>query len=1101
MGFFNRPGHFTSKNFHSYISDDKVLENIGLPSYTRNGLPEFGMEQRNGIRQRNRDVVEYFGGSFPENALLGDSATLSCMFYDKEFNRYVLKTDNDLWKANDGRIMANSLRDFQEKFDLVQRGFEKNPSTVSGVNEVWANIQTSLSGCITFETEYAFLDEEDHKSKIKIFFQSGPKARTDREVAHKGNIFIAAPPATSYFMSYAHKPTNESPIGTYVPEAEGGADNPQNSVAGPVNKSWNPHTGNWEFGTHQVLARLLTDVDGISEKDLPPDLDNYDWYDSNSSSSMTEFKTGFALPVSVEKGNPHMFGPDIIGCDKKKVAKIVVTNRSPRQFRQGELVMCSLIGPDWIITPFESGNSAPKKFEASWSDVQKYIIDAKSFFRSQNDGIFVNDDSYAKYLRYNFYGTLGASIGYRLLALNLNPQPIESYQIDDQGKIKIPTFDLTKIQVPATPSRGGVQIFDADVLGKNIGGNRDESMLIKGNLKHIEPNDEVGIWATEVPNSWGMYFKDGYTATSVSKLKNNQSYISAYPNKNIYNGNGTFDFTQEPLLTDSFLYHLPAQIALNGQNNQSNLISLYDAARLNSNTGASIINYLKSKDKGDWIKNANNKDAFALVPVNPRSVQFTSLSTNLALSNITIPPSLREISSDQNGYKELYRTMIASYKQEQSIDAGRQSIGKARTREGGRSLVGFKASEIDNSFINTFIGFGDNLLTFQPNGSVSEFSKASSNRLPDGALYSLFPKIGQARIGASNVVGVIAAKSTLGLSTGGQLQLTTSNNFGQLAYTSATIASTNIEVSTTLNITSDLSGNSKSSRNVQYGSSNDQDDPKSFGTTSLYCKIYDHNPNTIYEGRFHMPIHFNANDDKLTITCPISDNRELSAGEKLTRFSNYTSVSISGISGIRPNMLLTGGGFYYINKIIAADMDALVVVSGGMGYKEGDIITFGGGSNPAKFKIGLDGQIQKDKLEVISYGQFQSNPFTSPPYYLEGTITNADGQKSQGIDGIVRLTGFKVIEQVKQDPEPQNYGGTIKLSRPDNDGGGDNQRGYVTSSKTNTVNLSTNSTGKYDAFFFYVNDIGNYVENSNGVVVWIDQEPKVQHIDLEMSVS
>jgi hypothetical protein len=1120
MGYFARPRSFLSKNYHSYITDDPVLQNIGLASYTRNTLENFGMEQRDGQKRLNNDVSEYFGGSVPKTALTGDNATLSCMFYDREFKRYLLKTGNELWETPSG-IAATSLTQFQERFDLLQKGFESaigGDSTVAAVKLAWANIQTSLSGCITFDATYTFIDESN-TSKIRLYFQSGSKAKSDREVAQKGSMVIAGVPSTAYGMEYAGPASAETSIGTYIPPLVGGNNNPENTVAGEVRKSYNPSLGKWEFGTQQIIAKLLTDVDGIPEVTLPDDLSNSEFFSVSSPVYLGRSEKGLAMPLSAENGNPDMFGPDIVGCAKRKLSKIVVVNRSPRQFRKGELVLCSLIGPDWIMMPFEPGNSAPKRLEVSWSDIQKYIIDAASFFKDQG-GSDMTADQYITHTRWRFYESLtqGGSVipddqlaicggASRLQALNLNGLSPDSYEVSTDGEIIIPPFGLGSspeyYQTFRKPSRGGFQAFDADVLGNKVGGNRNESALILTNISKVSESLDQGggVRAYQVPNSWGMYFRDGYTSSSVSKLKklSGESYAVQNQYYGIYpEDGGTFDFSNPVLpsvetffdLSDSFMYHLPAQIALNGRSNQTKLIKIYDDYRFtNGNFSSNMKFYLSAFGKGSWITNSTGKDAFALTPVNKRAVQFTSLSFNLALCGTELPIQERIPFT----YTFLRDELLSTHKRSSLLIGGVPGFGLQSPRI-------FRNPQSQDLSIRTFVGFGNECIKFNDQGEFQEFIKPDIRR-PDGVLQILPETDG--KNGANrffNVVGVIAAKAVVDLSTGGQLQFDTDNHFGLVSFTNNTVGSSNILVSTISNITSDLSGRSTSSRIVNYGSSDDQE--RSFGTTALYCKVYDHCPDVIYDGRFFVPLQFNGSGDALGINMPTSSGGGfiLPVDALINQGSYPKAVNSDKKLFIRKNMLLTGGGFTYIKRVIGADPLRIEIVNSGVGYSDGDTFSFGN----AKFRVSETTEQGGIKAyEVVSYGDFSNNPFVPSPHYLvNSTIVDAEGTPSDGVEAEIRLHGAKVIEQIGYDPAPTDYGGgPVLLSRPDNGGEGDNQQGEVNSIETKSINLDKNSSGKYDVFFFYANDIGMYPETNAGSYISLQANPYAQYINLEMSVS
>ena len=82
-GFFSSNASFgTVREYHTYVSQCQELKIIGLSSYSRNSLKKFGIERKNGQNRLNKDIAEYFGGSVPTYALLGDDNSFSIEEFD-----------------------------------------------------------------------------------------------------------------------------------------------------------------------------------------------------------------------------------------------------------------------------------------------------------------------------------------------------------------------------------------------------------------------------------------------------------------------------------------------------------------------------------------------------------------------------------------------------------------------------------------------------------------------------------------------------------------------------------------------------------------------------------------------------------------------------------------------------------------------------------------------------------------------------------------------------------------------------------------------------------------------------------------------------------
>lgn len=1165
---FNRFSGNSVRNYHSYITENPTLHNIGLASYTRNTLANFGMERKNGQKTLSRDINEYFDNQYNtiKPQLLGDSVTLSILRFEKETKRYFLTTsdgagERNLWYTPSGNA-ATSLQNFQERFDLWQKGFITDNDEKYKLNYVWSNIQNSLSGCITFDVDYTVLSCAT-TSLVRLYFQSGGKASTERTIATAAGGMIAGVPSRATGASYAYTPTQNAGIGVYSGTENGGADNPENTVAAPMRMTYDPATNRWESGTQQMLFRLLTPIDGVAIPDLPNDVDATDlseFYDGPLSST---FNIGSGMPVSIENGNPHLFGPNSNGCGPSPKEKVVMVNRTPRSYAKGELVIGSLINGEWIPIGLVPGTTVSKKFNIEWSNIQKYIVNASAYFRDVSDNNDITPERYMDSVRFRFYdsitglfnasalGACGNSLQ-KIKILNLLNLDIDSYTINNNGELsKInsrgelePIQNITTADVPnyfinlnTTPGITGYwQFYDADVIKPNLCGNNPDSRLKYTNISQApksypETND---VDPLSVTSSWGMYFPDGYTSASVSKLKNASEGFSFWTREFgptfVYNGNSQIDFSAEANITlnlsvagaaidivgnkfdvtDNNLYHLPAQIALNSSGNQTIISELWWRAQTYpGNYANNALSYLIDPYKGDFVVNANNKDIFNLKPINATKVQFTPLSLQLALCSTTVVPNTQEATSfnEQGGYADLNLSL-----QSQSWDY--KAFGQAWQR-----LSGFMGQPIDqnnilipNGNVRGAIPFGKILRRF---GTGTSFAAPRRFEKPDGGP-GLLPWSDGEEI--SNVNGIIAAKATVSLPAGGQLELRTNNNFGLNAYgivTGSNGQTSFISAGLFGLIPNSTGGQTKVYDNVQWGASS-TDDIRAFGTTALWCKITDHSPNTIYDARYFAPLQFNPSGESMDIDVPV--NPALTDGGTPTVIpvgtpinKNYVAkVQLQKINPIRRNMLLTGGGFYYIKRVIAADPSTIEILTAEgdvqTGYSDDDIITFAGKMS-AKFKVtrtDANGKILEVQpaIDVINpatekpygldaYGEFSSNPFSAGEP-LTGNITTENGGGA-----IIRLNGCKIIEKIEHDTI-QEYG-TKLLTPSDNNGGGDDN-GYVRSSKSTTYSLSTNKTGKYDIFLFFVNDIMNYPENSNGANPQMNG-PFAQYVNLEISAN
>ena len=193
------------------------------------------------------------------------------------------------------------------------------------------------------------------------FIEKG-KLKRSRTIVQKGVPSFASTPRTKTGRHISHKRTSDANPGFYV-QAEDNPqeDNPLDQVVGPMRVSWDSNTQMYECN-NQTIAILLEDLQPAYVPPIDVSTDNVDsfidnenktaeYYDIGSDSYMGNFTTALAIPVGLENGNPHMFGPNIIDCDEASVEKIRLVNRANRTYVRGERVVANYIDGEWIPTP------------------------------------------------------------------------------------------------------------------------------------------------------------------------------------------------------------------------------------------------------------------------------------------------------------------------------------------------------------------------------------------------------------------------------------------------------------------------------------------------------------------------------------------------------------------------------------------------------------------------------------------------------------------------------------------------------------------------------------------------------------------------------
>lgn len=1073
MAQFKRPGTPIAISYHSYIAEDSTLHNIGLASYTRNSLAKFGKEKRNNVESTNKDVLEYFGGSIPSASLLGDNKTLSILKFDKSNKRYVLRTstgtgEDSIWwsPSGAGALAVNSLKEFQENFDLYQKGFLTDAEKAERIKEVWTNIQTSMSGCITFTADYRVLDC-DKTSLIRIYFQSAGRSSTDRGVAQQVSQVWAGPPSMATGRPYANGPTQGTGPGQYAGLLPGGNKNPQNLAAGKMRMSYDPATGQWESGTQQMMFRLLTDLEGVPLPDLPDDVDSRDIDDFYSGALSSSFNVGSGMAMSTENGNPYLFGPNTMGCGPSPKEKVLMVNRTPRNYVKGEIVMASLINGEWIPMGFGIPSTVSKKLEVEWTQIQKYIVNANSFFRDMNNTRYITHDDYESYLRTKFYdGLSSSSITNGLDNAKLNIFGLDQEAVmDNKGNIDLTRYNISNYEnidmKNLVPSTGYLRCFDADLIRGTLGGNSSRDYLFRTNVSKT-PSDDLDSNLPYYANTafnWGLFFREGYTRASVAKFKSNDNK-SIHAIGSIYLSEPTLELNPAGLpspifdIFDSNLYHMPAQMALNSSGNPT--IDFIDLWKVHRQTGSNFISslqiYLSSyKAGGSFLRNENNIDLYALKPASSTAVQFSPLPLELALSDTYLPKD--NTLYFQNGYRSLQIAI-------ENIFQNLFNIADYTTEENEILYHFWMRNELAirrnlGNGVYSRIGLSSDKLVNVTNGKI----EAPPFNEPVGGP-NLIPPAGGAKE-KSNIAGIVAAKATVNLTNGGTLSFDTSSYFGLKAYSASIGGNGGNDFTTTIigsimSFVQDLSGKRTDLSIKQWGA-NEEGDPKSLGTTALFCKVYDHCPNTVFDGRYFVPIQLNPNDSTVDFKEP-----SLAVGSIISKSTNVTMLN----NTCRRGMLLTGDGFRYIQKTIGIDPSSFSVVEVGEDYSAGNTLTFGGGKNPAVLKLKNNGPLSRNinDYEIVSYGEYTESTFDDA---LFGTIGKGDADNF-GVNGSVKITQGKVYQSVKHDK--LEYYGMKNLAPSSNKGVGD-QGGYVHSSKSTSFSLTKNATGKYDIFFFFVNDI------------------------------
>jgi hypothetical protein len=270
-------------------------------------------------------------------------------------------------------------------------------------------IQTSLSGCLSWSLPFDFVFGDANATTPTSQGAAGGVGCTVTDTAtfeyrvydslsakrDKRKLVMAGSPSFTFIPShpwgtqFAGNRPNDGIIGSYASLEMGGEDNPQNLVSTELDTYLNTATGKAEAGTRQVLAKMVTELSRVMIKPVPEGdaLDTSsddDWYDDAVWAS-NYFASGYAVPLSVHGGNPHMFGPTFEGrsCSEpsNKKQRLLVINRSQRSFPIGRVVLLQRMDNEWIPIDFGDDKADGTELSVGKWGFQYLVADGDSYFK------------------------------------------------------------------------------------------------------------------------------------------------------------------------------------------------------------------------------------------------------------------------------------------------------------------------------------------------------------------------------------------------------------------------------------------------------------------------------------------------------------------------------------------------------------------------------------------------------------------------------------------------------------------------------------------------------------------------------------------------
>jgi hypothetical protein len=1162
-GILNNP----ENNYHSYIVHDDELHNIGLGSYTYSSIGGYFVNNSNELKVFFNDACNIGDTEESETKLQSSRDGL----IGTEETNYEQKpaiiefTSNNTYEYIEGDELLTPLKsvyELVEAHDNIQNGSLVDED----ISTLIYKIQNSLSGCLTF-SPIINIHGQESKPVVQVFLKEKNNNSNERKISHKGSPLITEiakrPTGGKYGWDNTRNINTASGIGIFLKPSENGVDNPKNTVTGNLRLSYNKPLGFWESGTQQILARLLTNLDAakittISTLDTIDEVPNEDLYNAESSSYMSQFTIGFALPMSVHNGNPHTFGPNTKEENKKE--KIKVVNRSPRKFTKGDVVLCSFIDGEWIVQGFDA--QKPEIQNATlkvgrWS-FTKLFANSDVLFKDDRDSQRNNitPSKYENAQRIKYYRHMLQLGGDENNQPPITNEDIKKWSelndLDNIAKLNI-NINLSEAEALVAPlpelssydiklNTKYIQSTIFDQLSSGIGGSNSGNLIGRTNAYYssdgVSPASTDGyITYSDMPVFWGTAFPDGYSATQISALKNrsNKAFIS-YPAeateaKFLNGADGTKIFsksTADNFLSSERLFmfaddadynlrQLPAEVALNGSFDGKysypieSLKSLIKAEIENENLLDCYAQFLNDKNRYSWLANASNSgNLFALDPIAPQRIQFSPLQAEFAVS----------ADNDFSGKPNFNKDIQSSFAQ----TVGNFFGGMFSREEGGdlRSDL-FKVSKNGTAKTYKTIPFGE-YVKFPgtaPLGGTNIFPKPDGNE-------------------RSNLVGIIAARNKFTAQKGGTINFTTNQYFGIAPF--ASIAGGQVDHVSILPIGGGgamvLGGTSNAIRQFsfpQWGAL--EDSYNDFGTTALHVRVFDQWPDeqTIYDPRYFAILHFNPfnasgiggnvqsdikntgivyegdwdpkNDPVKYNTAFLSsakyeksvdksitsvdfriptaghpsdteiDNKDIPIDSIINRYGwteadNNTSENLKAvlrlesewrINPIRRGQLLTNGGFRYYKRVIGIKNGT--IENGGEGYTVGDELTFIKEAKARVTAVSDTGAITEIKFEDVDGNKTYGSGFL--PSDFASIVRNKSDNSENGKNAKIKVETGIVYNKLLLDSSPQDRIQTISRLTIGSDDGYSVANGQFNTKLT----LIENNDGKYEAFYFFHNDI------------------------------
>jgi hypothetical protein len=574
-------------------------------------------------------------------------STWELTFEETDYKVKDLKLDNtDINPSNQNNYIDDAiLRLINMNEIVIKSGYLDNADQSKRARSYFIqDIKNSQEQGITWEppsSSIVFIDingEEfdcDVPLKFKLCLKGG-KAKP------KTNRFKSAIPSTN-FVSTPQTSTGQQgtvgPDGRPVAASDMEYTNSDGQIAGELSIHYNDITKKFYSGTRQILAVMETDLPAATPPDkglleATPD----EWMDSKTGFTPT---VGKARPITLNGPDPWSWGPSYMSeksdnsTEEENAAmqSVMVQNKLPdTAFPAGKMVVLQEIEGVW--QPLTAGGEGtedtltPTKVD-NW-DFMYLVSNANHYFRH-----IVGDikDGNSENIRYGQRET-----------------DFHKHYYGD------PT--VNNLEISSEPN-GYVQLTSWDFMGKAVGGLRDAGHAL-GQTQYslntdLEPVENfLGLQSAPF---FGCVFPDGYNlgdkyTTYTTKLAAGAGMTVAgntgvartqYLNDiaedtivfNEADNNNKYHSMFDDISDDTFLSHLPADIALNSNPDStvgaplSILQEIEEAFSYGDGTNIQgRINACFDK-RHAWLQDADGNSTFEFAPRNKNHVQFRPLKAEV----------------------------------------------------------------------------------------------------------------------------------------------------------------------------------------------------------------------------------------------------------------------------------------------------------------------------------------------------------------------------------------------------------------------------------------------------------------------------------------